>query len=501
MRASVASGLLGAVWLVVPAAVSAHQLTSRYESPIPLQAYVAGAAIAVALSFALVIGRGPVPAPARAGRAASRSLTVPAWFRLLLRAIGLIGWLVILLQVVSGSPNGDADAASLFVWLFGWVAVALVSALVFPIWRWLDPFTTLYDVGAWLARRLGVRGAAALEYPERLGVWPAVAGLALVAWFELVVPQTRAGRPLGLVVIAYTAVTLLLMSQLGRNAWRARGETFSVWFGTLNRLAAIGPDPDAPDERVVIRPFASGLDAADWSVDRTVLVAVATASVIYDGLSQTQAFAGWFGTPGIAGATVLLGLFVGALALAAALVAGLVGPRSLGAGLVPIATGYLIAHYLTFLLFTSPRILNVVSDPLASGGNLLGVEPFEPSADWLPPAVAWAIQLIAIVGGHVLGAIEGHRAAVHEAAAPEAAPRTAGRAQSTGSRIRDARLRQVPLAVLMVGLTSLTLWSLGQVVVVHEEEPSATSGIVGPSVPAATLSGAPTGSRVGVDAT
>ena len=27
---------------------------------------------------------------------------------------------------------------------------------------------------------------------------------------------------------------------------------------------------------------------------------------------------------------------------------------------------------------------------------------------------------------------------------------------------RDLRLRQVPLAVVMVGLTTLTLWSLGQ---------------------------------------
>ncbi|HEY3524048.1 MAG TPA: hypothetical protein VGK63_10100, partial [Candidatus Limnocylindrales bacterium] len=422
------------------------------------------------LSFALVIGRtGPIVAGAPATDRGARSALVPRWFRLLLRVVGLVGWLVIVLQVISGAPNGDADAASLFVWLFGWVAVALVSALVFPVWRWLDPFTTLFDLGSWSLRRVGLRGASVLDYPATLGVWPAVAGLVLVAWLELVVPQTRAGRPLGLVVVAYTAITLLLMSQLGRDAWRARGETFSVWFGTLNRLAPIAPDPAAPDERVIIRRFGSGLDAPDWTLDRTVLVAVATASVIYDGLSQTQAFAGWFGTPAIAEATLLLALFVGALAVAAALVAGLVGPRSLGAGLVPIAVGYLIAHYLTYLLFTTPRIVNVVSDPLANGGSLLGVPTFEPSGDWLPAAAAWAIQLLAIVGGHVLGAFEGHRAALHEAAA------TPRRGPAAVERLRDARLRQVPLAVLMVGLTSLTLWSLGQVIVVHEE-PETGSG-------------------------
>jgi hypothetical protein len=481
--------LIGGAWLLLPTAASAHQLTSRYESPIPLAGYVAGAAIAVALSFALVLGRAGGAAAAAAaaadeggpGRSASpapvRSVIVPRWLRLALRAVGLAAWLLIVAQVVSGAPNGDADVASLVVWLFGWVAVALVSALLFPIWNWLDPFATLYDLGSGLLRRLGVRGAAALPYPSGLGVWPAVGGILLVAWFELVVPQTRGGRALGLVVVAYTGVTLLLMSQFGRDAWRDRGETFSVWFGTLNRLAPFAPDPAAPGEQVLVRRYGAGLDTPDWTTARAVLVGVATASVIYDGLSQTQAFAGWFGTPGVAEGSILLVLFVGALGTAAALVARLVGPRSLGAGLVPIAVGYIVAHYLTYLLFSSPRIVNVASDPLGVGASLLGIPPFEPSADWLPPAASWAIQLLAIVGGHVLGAFEGHRAAIHEAAAPVRRARPGVRVA-----VRDVRLRQVPLAVLMVGLTSLTLWSLGQVVVVPAE-PAQTGSIASPSNP------------------
>jgi hypothetical protein len=486
--ASMLAAALVAASLLVPATATAHQLTSRYESPIPLVAYVAGAAIAVALSFALVIWRGSSGdiEPPTAETTPTRTITVPAWLRLLLRAIGLAAWLLIAAQVVTGAPSGDADAASLFVWLFGWVAVALVSALAFPLWRWLDPFTTIYDLAASVTRRVGIRGAAALPYPDSLGVWPAVAGLVLVAWFELVVPQTRAGRSLGLVVLAYTGVTLMLMSQFGRDAWRERGETFSVWFGTLNRLAPLAPDPAAPETRLVVRRFGAGLDAPDWTLDRAILVAVATASVIYDGLSQTQTFAGWFGTPDVAEATILLAVFVGALAGAAALVGRLVGPRSLGAGLVPIATGYLIAHYLTFLLFTSPRLLNVLTDPLGTGANLFGAPPFEPKTDWLPAAAAWAIQLLAIVGGHVIGAVAGHRAAVLEAVEVRA-PRHGGRRMQRGrehearrARIQGARLRQVPLAVLMVGLTSLTLWSLGQVIVVPPPEPA--TGAAAPTV-------------------
>jgi hypothetical protein len=35
-----------------------------------------------------------------------------------------------------------------------------------------------------------------------------------------------------------------------------------------------------------------------------------------------------------------------------------------------------------------------------------------------------------------------------------------------GLRTRDLRLLQLPLAVVMVGLTTLTLWSLGQAILV-----------------------------------
>ena len=38
---------------------------------------------------------------------------------------------------------------------------------------------------------------------------------------------------------------------------------------------------------------------------------------------------------------------------------------------------------------------------------------------------------------------------------------------------RNVRLREVPLAIVMVALTTVTLWSLGQAVVVEPETASA----------------------------
>ena len=72
----------------------------------------------------------------------------------------------------------------------------------------------------------------------------------------------------------------------------------------------------------------------------------------------------------------------------------------------------------------------------------------------------WTIQLAAVVGGHMLGAWAGHVVMA----------RDSGVARGEHSD----RRREVPLAVIMVALTTLTLWSLGQALVV--QSPAAAVG-------------------------
>ena len=43
-----------------------------------------------------------------------------------------------------------------------------------------------------------------------------------------------------MVLAGYTVLTLALMAHFGRDAWRTQGETFAVWFRTLNLLAPYG---------------------------------------------------------------------------------------------------------------------------------------------------------------------------------------------------------------------------------------------------------------------
>jgi hypothetical protein len=447
-RLAVRAGALAAGLLALPLPVAAHALQGRVESPLPLAAYLLGAAVAVALSFAFVAISGDVPEDAKDGRLR----TLPRPLRGGLRALGLLAWTWVVAQAVIGGAS-EAEVASLVLWVFGWVALPIVSALLGPVWPWLDPFSTLYDLAAGLARRLGIRPGTGRPLPAGVGAWPAVGFMVFFVWLELGA-RVDAGRTLGIVLIGYTFVTLAGMTWFGRDRWRGQGEVFGVWLATLGRLAPYGLEGASGEGRIRRRGVGSALAREPWSRALLALVAVGMGSVIYDGLSQTEPFFALFGVPGLGAESIILGLFLAAVAGLVLAVARRVGLAAMGAGLVPVTIGYLIAHYLTFLLVDGQRIAVALSDPFQQGWDLVGTSYWEPRDDWLSTSVVWSIQVGAVVIGHVAGAWMGHGAIRRE--------------QDEGRTVS-----QWPLALLMIGLTTLTLWSLGQNLSFEEPGPAA----------------------------
>jgi hypothetical protein len=468
------------VALATPAIAAAHQLDSTYTSRLPLAAYLAGAAMTVAMSFIFVLAR---DLRATVTPDNGRRLTVPGWLRGGLRTIGLLAWLWMVIQGVLGGSS-DAEVTHLFLWVYGWVGIAMLSAFLGPIWTWLDPFTTLHDLGAWLLERTGVGGLEPAEYPGSLGRWPAAAGFAAFIWLELVLGGGDA-RTLFIVLLGYTAYTLVMMAQFGRETWRANGETFSVWFGLLGRIAPFAVEAD--ERRLRRRGFGTGLLEPGWAIQDVVLIALGTGSILFDGLSQTQVWFDTFGRSSNLAQTLLLLGFLAIVVAAAFLAVRAVGIPATGAALLPIAVGYLVAHYLTYLLVDGQRIFVALADPFQQGWALLPTAFWEPTSAFLPPGLVWTAQLAAVVGGHMLGAWGGHVVAAREADCPASDDRKGRRAYAAAREARaarkaaaagrgpgnqgplgprrDPRLREIPLAFVMVGLTTLTLWSLGQALV------------------------------------
>ncbi len=439
------TGVAAAAALVLglPAGTAAHALSKTFESRLPLAVYLAGAAGAVALSFVFVLLR-----DVKAGSTTfGPPRRIPTLVRGLLRGIGVIALAWVVAQGIAGGES-DAEVSRLFAWTYGWVGVALLSAFVGPIWTWLDPFSTLHRLGARALAAAGMGGVPAAPYPAALGRWPAVVGFAAVVWLELVA-SGAGSRTLALVITGYSVFTLAMMSQYGRHTWARSGEVFGVWFRLLGRLAPYELVEDGSDVSVRRRPFGSGLLGGTWSRAEVVLIGLGTGSILFDGLSQTQVWVDRFGLPAALPQTLLLAGFLGIIIGAALVVSRLVGIPGTGAGLLPIAVGYLLAHYFTYLVIDGQRIVIAISDPLQRGANLFGTVFFEPTAAWLPPGLVWTIQLAAVVGGHMVGAWAGHVVASRDL-------------RDTPASDRAIRLRQVPLAAVMVALTTLTLWSLGQ---------------------------------------
>ena len=431
----IAGGLTAAS--AVPSQVHAHRIEGGIGPPLPLPLYLAAGALAVGTSFGLLAWRG---APNTRGDLRP-STTLPRRLTLLLRSVGMLAWIWVAAATVIDRPSAS-ELESLVLWVYGWVGLAFVSALLGPAWAWLDPFATLHDIAAGVGQRLHVRPWRPRTYPTRLGAWPAVAGFAFFVWLELAADDP----PLGAVMLGYTAFSLVAMATFGRDAWRAQGETFAVWFTLLGRLAPFALDGPPSARRVRRRPALTGLIEGAWSVPLIILTAIATGAILFDGLSQTALWRGQAGgSAAMPGVTFELGVWLGAVVAAALLASRSVGMAATGAGLLPIAVAYLLAHYLTFALADGQRLLGAISDPFTLGWDLFGTASYEPDRAWMQSSMIWSLQVLAVISGHVIGAWAGH------VVAPQSTP-----------RLRTHRLRQIPLAIVMVVLTTTTLWSLGQ---------------------------------------
>src|SRR3954453_9790863 len=169
--------LLAACVLGLPDAASAQGIGGASDLPIPGWLFAWGATAVLILSF---VALGVLwPKPRLEALRPRTAFMLPGWADPLAGALGVAITALVVVSALAGTTDTATNLAPTFVWVAFWVAVPLACVVLGDVYTPFDPWRAI-------ARLCGFGARSVRAYPARLGRWPAVAGLALIGWMELV---------------------------------------------------------------------------------------------------------------------------------------------------------------------------------------------------------------------------------------------------------------------------------------------------------------------------
>jgi hypothetical protein len=458
------AGLAAVAALAAPPSAFAHGGPIQ-RNPLPIEPWLFGwaAAAVLVVSFAALALLWPRP---RLEQPSWRPLPLGLGRLLGSRGVellcGLVGVALLAIVIVAGYIGPDSAADNLvptFVMITFWVGLVVLSILFGDVFRAFNPWRA---IGRAVGAVVGRRGPVRRPYPERLGRWPAAAGLLMFTWIELVGGWADTPVTLTNAIVGYTAVVLVAQSVWGVETWTRRGEAFSVYYNLLSRISIF----ETRDRVVGVRPPLGGLPRLDPVSGTVAFVMVMIGTVTFDGLSQgplwndlapriQDVFGGGEAATNVAdtiGLLAAVGIVSGFYAL------GIEGAQTVGGNmsaarlrrlfvhsLVPIACVYVLAHYLTYLLFEGQAIQYLASDPFGQGWDLFGTASAAIDFSLISQNTTWYLQVGVVVLGHVAALVLAH-----------------DRALSTYGQTSEAVRSQYWMLGIMVGFTLLALWLLRQ---------------------------------------
>ena len=328
--------------------------------------------------------------------------------RLLARVGGLAALAITIAAGLFGPTTATDSAAVLIVWV-GWWAVFVLSAyLLGNAWPAVDPFRTIAGALPSLDR----------SYPERLGSWPAVAGLLALVYLEVVTPMADDPRLLTALVLGYLGVSVAGSVAVGVDDWFGSADPVSKLLVAYGRVAPV----TRTDDGLRLRLPGMGLTDAEWvdGGDDVGFVVAIVFVTTYDGFVGTAAWADIarpFVEAGVPALVVYLGAMLAgyglffALYLASASAARRTADTYLAPGvlarrfapsLLAIAAGYHLAHNLATALSLSPTLAVVLTSPLSPPATLPAL---------LVPGWVGGVGVAAVLGGHLLAVWVAHSVA------------------------------------------------------------------------------------------
>ncbi|MDA1347282.1 MAG: hypothetical protein O3A47_00185 [Chloroflexi bacterium] len=505
----VSAVLLAATISLAARPVYAHGFGERYDLPVPLDYFLVGAGAVVALSF-VVVGVSLRPAHGNLSYPRFNLLAMPVLGRVLssralpavVGVVSVVVFFVVLAAGLVGSERPLENISPTFVWIIWWVGMGYVAALIGNLWALVNPWKITFG---WAEKLLGDddgEEAALFDYDERWDIWPAVGLFGAFAWLENVYGGASEPFKLGVLVLAYSAITWAGMVAFGKHKWLRHGEAFSVLYGFFARFsptevrvtgsavcATCTADCDSDDECVDcyecfeqahpgqrelnVRPYAVGLAHVHRvSTATAVFVVAALATVTFDGIVETPRWVRvqtevYDVADALFGAYALESINTAGLFLFPAVFFGVFlafswGIRELGRektsvqqvarafvfSLVPIALAYNMAHFLSLLLIQGQLIIPLASDPFGTGWDIFGTADYVVDIAIINAKFVWFMSVVAIVVGHISSVYVAHVISLRR----------------LGDR-RDALRSQYPMLVLMVGYTATSLWIIAQPIV------------------------------------
>ncbi|MFL5907942.1 MAG: fenitrothion hydrolase [Solirubrobacterales bacterium] len=472
----VGAALLGGAFvttLAFPEVASAHALVGRKDLPVPAWLFAWGASLVLVISFALLSVAWtearlqkedwrPLP------RGFSTAALNPAT-QVLCGLFGVFLLVVVLYAGFRGIEDPTHNFAVVFVFYTFWLGLVLASVLLGDIFRAFNPWRAIgRTISGGFRLVAGQSAPAPFRYPDWLGRWPAVIGVLLFVWLELIAGGGIAPTPhkVAVATVIYSVITFACMALFGVEEWVERGEAFSGYFGMFARL---GPF-EVRDGEVGRRKFLTG--APQWAAvpGAAALVLASIAVTSFDG-AQEGVFSGsiqWtferasdigFSLPNsfrIANTIWLLIIFAGVAGLywlgirGMHTVSGSPPTRELGRSfahtLIPIALAYLVAHYFSaFLYQEQAQFTYILSDPLGHGSDLFGTAGGGINYGIVGSNTVWYVQVGALVAGHVTALTLAH-----------------DRALAVYDNLRHASRSQYFMLAVMVGFTCFGLYLLSQ---------------------------------------
>jgi len=458
-----AAGAGAASLLLLAPAAEAHGLVGRTDLPIPewLFAWAGTAVLVISFVALAAFWRSPILDEDR-GR---RLVRIPRWLDAVCGAIGVALFAGLVYVGFAGSQTPTENPVPTVVYVLMWCLLVPVSALFGDVFRAFSPWRAIGRAAGWLVTRVGGSPPEPLDYPRRLGLWPAVAGLLVFGYLELIAPDGDQPRVLAILMLVYLAVQLLGQGLYGVDRWIDRGDTFGVYFGFFARLAPLFV---RQRELRVRRPL-SGLSNVTYESGTIALLCAAIGITALDGAAEGPLFNSI--RPELQDAFAGLGLSLGnalqlTYLLAMVIFIGIVaGFYRLGVSgmridverhrerlaqrfaysLVPIALAYVFAHYFSLIVYQSQAMSYLVSDPLGNGADLFGTAATGIDYSIMSATTIWYVQVTALVVGHVLALSVAHDRALVDFGPTQEAVRS-----------------QYWMLAVMVGFTSLGLWLLSE---------------------------------------